>query len=276
MRKHLQMKQKVCDVNLLVWTWDNWLFLCCTDQWLTSFSIIKNARETFSVNTNGNEIASLHGVRFINMMLIVLVHKSMSLYFNPFTNKKYLNDMGTGVTASPFMAALIYTEVFLMLSGLLVAYSTLGKLKRGQEVNCWKEIAGRYLRMMPPLAVIVLFSTYILPNIGSGPLWSVITDQSQVCRKFWGLNILMIQNWFGIDNFCLPQTHHIATDFVLFVASIYLITLLHKRPMIGAMCILSLGMASTFGRFYVTYGRQLILFLYRGVEWVKHWALKSW
>lgn len=190
----------------------------------------------------------------------------MVMFYNPIVNGGYIKNLTEGYVSTPMSAAYIYTDVFMMLAGLLVSRSTLGKLQSGRKINFRNEIFGRYLRMMPPLAAVVMFSTFVLPHIGAGPLWSLHTDQADVCRKTWWRNLLMVHNWFGIQNACLPQTHHIATDFFLFVVSLFLIAFLHKHPKMGIIGIASLGIASTVGRFYVTYHKQLPVYLYRGVR----------
>lgn len=153
-----------------------------------------------------------------------------------------------------------------MLSGLLMSHIILGKLQNGRNINCSKEIAGRFLRIFPPYIAIVIFSTYILPHLGAGPQWNIITDQSEVCRKIWWRNIFMIHNWFGIENACLLQTHHISTDFMLSVISLPLIIFLHKHPKRGVFALVFLATASSIGRFYVTYTKQLVLFIFDGNE----------
>lgn len=188
----------------------------------------------------------------------------MGLHYSPLVNRGYINQLTDGIVSVPIRAAYIYTDVFFMLAGLLVSRSTLGKLQSGRKFNLREEIVGRYLRTMPLLAAVVVFSTFVLPYVGEGPMWSINTDQADVCRSTWWRNLLMIHNWFGIENACLPQTHHIATDFVLFVVSLFLVLFLHKHPRAGVCAIVSLGVASTVGRFWVTYHKQLTIYVFNG------------
>lgn len=233
---------------------------------MTAFSIKRNFDEIFIVTSNSNEISSLHAIRFINVVCVFLCHKSLVIYFDPYTNKNFFFNLGDTPLSYPFRAAYIYTDVFLMLSGLLMSHSIIGKLQKGQKISFVKEIIGRYLRMMPSLAAIVILSTFVLPIVGSGPKWNLITAEADLCRQFGWRNFLMIHNWFGIEKICIPQTHQIATDFTLFAFSLLLVVFLHRQPKLGAALIGALGFASMIARFYVTFREELVVFVTFGVK----------
>lgn len=200
------------------------------------------------------------------MALLYYTHKSMFVMSNPHVNEDYVRELTNSAVMNPIRAAYYYTDVFMMISGLLVSYSVIGRLQKGSIINLKKEIIARYLRMMPTLAVVVLFSTFILPHISSGPQWNIITDQADVCEKFWWRNILMIHNWFGMENICLPQTHHIESEFVLYVLSLFLVIYLHNNSKRGTALIIALGVMAMVSRFITSYINQLSVFVFSGVE----------
>lgn len=239
--------------------------LTFVDPWLTAFSITKNIKDVVSSNVNSNEIRSVHGIRFVNVLLVYLSHKSMIMTYSPYANKSYLEERSRGPLSMPFQASYIYTDLFFMLSGLLLSHSIIGKLQKGMKINYAKEIAGRYMRVIPPMAAVVIFSTYILPHLASGPQWNIITDEADTCKSTWWMNILMIQNWFGVEKICLYQTHHVATDFVLCTISLFLIVFVHHHPRKGVAMLTGLGVASMMCRYYVSYSRQLNIYVTVGV-----------
>jgi peptidoglycan/LPS O-acetylase OafA/YrhL len=154
-----------------------------------------------------------------------------------------------------------------MLSGLLVANSLFGKLRRGQRVNIIREVTERYLRFMPLMAALIIVSIFILPLLGTGPQWSrAIVHQSEICKQNWYRNILMIHNWFGFKNICMENTHHVGTDFELFVVAIFLIIFVHLKPKPGIFLIIALAVASTIARFYVVYVRELVIYITYGAK----------
>ncbi|CRK96891.1 CLUMA_CG009993, isoform A [Clunio marinus] len=238
------------------------------NEWLTAFSLKKNLKDMMSIEVPKGDIASPHGVRFFSMIMLILSHRSMEVEFNPVANRTQMSLM----IKSPFSVLLrsssLYTDTFLMLSGMLVAYSFIGRLQRGQNINVLKEIAARYFRVVPPMAALLLFGTFILPLLGDGPQWNMlITNQSEICKQTWWRNFLMIHNWFGFENICMTHTHHVGTDFSLFLIAPFMIMCLHKYPKKSMSVIFILALISTIGRFYITYARDMTVYVLFGIEY---------
>jgi peptidoglycan/LPS O-acetylase OafA/YrhL len=200
-------------------------------------------------------------------MMLLLCHKSMEVNFNPITNKTSMNLFFLEAISVVFRCAYLYTDVFLMLSGLLVTYSLYGKLQKGQKVNFVKEFISRYFRFMPLIAALIIFTIFILPLLGSGPLWNrSIIYQSELCRRNSWRNFLMIHNFFGFENICMENTHHVATDYQLFVVTIFLIALVHMNRRLGVFTVTALATASTVARFHVVYVRELVVYITNGAR----------
>lgn len=161
-----------------------------------------------------------------------------------------------------FRACYLYTDVFLMLSGLLVSYSLIGRMQRGQRINILKEIAGRYFRIMPPMAALIIFATFVLPQLGSGPQWNmVINYQSELCKTTWWRTILMLHNWFGFENICITNTHHVGTDFELFIVALFFIIFIYFLPKEGMITTALFAVASTVARAYITYVKEITVYV---------------
>lgn len=123
-------------------------------------------------------------------------------------------------------AASLYTDPFIMLSGLLTTYSFVGRLRRTGALDIKNEYLSRLLRygcvsrsnkwkwktvlfthnvlgfrLVPTLGALILFCTYIMPHIGSGPQWPlVVTNHAEICKRTWWRNFLFIHNYFGFEN----------------------------------------------------------------------------
>lgn len=193
----------------------------------------------------------------------------MTVNYYPFTNKHFFNslsDSSKHLISYPGRAAFIYTEVFLMMSSFLMTRSVITKFENGKKVCLTRELLTRFTRIVPSFTAVILFSAFILPNIGSGPQWNLVSEEADLCRQFGWRNILMIHNWFGIEKICLPQTHHIATDFTLYAFSLLLIVKLFNYRQVTITLVIILGIASTIGRLQVSLNRELAIFLYFGVE----------
>lgn len=174
--------------------------------------------------------------------------------------------------ANPFLlvyasAASLYTDIFLMLSGLLTTYTFIGRLQRGREIVVWREILDRYVRIIPSIIFLILFCTFILPLMGSGPMWNlVVTSHSDICKKYWWRNLLFLQNWFGYNSICLTNTHHTGIDMQLFIAATFLTIALWKWPRRGVQAIIGLAILSTIGRFYITMIHELSIHIFFGIS----------
>ena len=191
----------------------------------------------------------------------------MEIDFNPMANRtQMVLEAKTPMTVI-VRGSYLYTDTFIMLSGMLVAYSFVGRLQRGQTINVIKEIAARYFRVVPPMLGLIVFGTFFLPLLASGPQWPMlITYQSELCKQTWWRNFLMIHNWFGFENICMTHTHHVGTDFGLFLTAPFIIMFLYKNPRSASAVIFSLALISTAARFYVTYLRDTTVYVLFGLE----------
>jgi len=140
-----------------------------------------------------------------------------------------MNNFSTQFLGKPWTvigrAASLYTDPFIMLSGLLTTYSFVGRLKRTGALEIKNEYLSRLLRywcpnrinkngkwfsfnthmfgfrLVPTLGALILFCTHIMPYIGSGPQWPlVVTNHAEICKRTWWRNFLFIHNYFGFEN----------------------------------------------------------------------------
>lgn len=214
-----------------------------------------------------NDIRSAHGIRLLMTIMLIISHKCMEVDFNPIPNRNEIALISQSPLTVLVRASYLYTDVFLMLSAMLVSYSFIGRLNRGQTINIAKEIAARYFRVVPPMAALMIFGTFILPIISDGPQWGMlINNQAEMCKRNGWRNFFMIHNWFGFENICMTHTHHIGTDFELFLVTPLIVILLHKYPKSTGIGMFVLGVISTMGRFYVTYARDMTVYVLFGIE----------
>lgn len=194
----------------------------------TAFSLSKNIKSLMSMRRDPGDISTIHGIRFLNAFLLLLSHKSMAVFYMPFANRTEMIEVWLTFTPIKWQnpifylflplcffvdsqllgdqisvvgrAAAIYTDAFLLLSGLLSTYSIIGRLQRQQSPRILQEYVGRLLRIVPTFGALILFCTYILPIMGAGPQWNlVVTKHADICKETWWRNLLFIHNYFGFD-----------------------------------------------------------------------------
>ncbi|XP_063706350.1 nose resistant to fluoxetine protein 6 [Culicoides brevitarsis] len=237
------------------------------NEWITAFSLIKNTKNLLSFKREPNDIACVHGIRAFNAYLLIISHKSMALLFNPYSNRTAMAEIIGQPWTVIARAASLYTDPFIMMSGLLTTYSLVGRLQRGQKIKFAQEYIGRFLRIAPPLGALILFCTYVLPLMGSGPQWNlVITHHSGICKMYWWRNLMFIHNYFGFENMCLTHTHHIGIDTQLFMTAPIFAVLLWKWPKKSLWLLVGIASISTAARYYVTFTKNLSNYVFFGTS----------
>uniref|UniRef100_A0A1A9W8H9 Nose resistant-to-fluoxetine protein N-terminal domain-containing protein n=1 Tax=Glossina brevipalpis TaxID=37001 RepID=A0A1A9W8H9_9MUSC len=237
------------------------------NEWLTVFALDKNWKWIFEIKFTNDDVRTVHGIRFLNAVMLLLSHKSMAMFFNPYNNRTGMSEsLGRPWTVIG-RAASLYTDPFLLVSGMLTAYSLLGRLKKGQPVRLKNEYISRLIRIVPPLAALILFCTYVLPIIGSGPQWNlVVGHHATICKQHWWRNLLFIHNYFGFSEMCLTHTHHLGIDTELFIVAPIIILLLWKWPRNGFIILLTLCGIGTAARYYTTIVNELSNYIYFGTN----------
>jgi hypothetical protein len=227
------------------------------NPWLTSFSLINNWKQLISLQSSPGEIKIAHGIRFFNLAILLIAHKAMAMLYNPFINRTEIIE-STEFSSITIRPAVLYTDTYLLLSAMLTSYSLFGRLNRGQKIQYFQDFVSRYIRIMPPIILLILFSIFIFPLLGNGPQWgTVVTPIETLCRKNWWRTIILIQNYFGFENICITHTHYVANDTQLFLMAPFVSYIIWKWPKKGSITVGALILLSAIGRFYVTYKYNL-------------------
>ncbi|KAH8388008.1 hypothetical protein KR093_010927, partial [Drosophila rubida] len=237
------------------------------NDWCTAFSLDKNLRWLFSTNSSPGDIEAVHGIRFLNAVMLIFSHKSMAMFFNPYNNRTAMSEsLGQPWTVIG-RAASLYTDPFLLFSGMLTSYSLFGRLMKRQPIRLKNEYVSRLMRIVPPLAALILFCTYVLPLWGSGPQWNlVVGHHADICKQHWWRNLLFIHNYFGFSEMCLTHTHHLGIDTELFAVAPLFILGLWRWPRRGLVTLLLLCTVGTAARYYTTIVNQLSNYIYFGTN----------
>ncbi|XP_077288289.1 drop dead isoform X2 [Arctopsyche grandis] len=233
-----------------------------------SFSLKNTMKTIFSLERSNDDIKAVHGIRFLNSLMLLFSHNSMAIFFYPYLNRTEMAEsLGTPFSVTG-RAASLYTDPFIMFSGLLTYYSIVGRIEHNKTVNIAKEYIGRLFRLIPTLSALILFCTWILPELGSGPQFPLVVDHhADICKKYWWRNYFFIHNYFGFENMCLTHTHHIGIDTQLFIIGVPIVILmgLQKKYANRILYILiALATLSTIARFYVSYTMNMANFVYFG------------
>jgi hypothetical protein len=60
---------------------------------LRAFSLTRNLRTLLDTENTQNDVHCLNGIRTLNALSLIIFHKSVALYFNPYVNRTYMTEV---------------------------------------------------------------------------------------------------------------------------------------------------------------------------------------
>ncbi|XP_026315718.1 uncharacterized protein LOC113227060 [Hyposmocoma kahamanoa] len=181
-----------------------------------SFSVYTNSRRLITYKPVRGTLECVDGIRAISMAWIVIGHTFSTS--SPVLNNADIFQWAMSLSSIWVTTAMIGVDTFFMLSGLLIVYTTVGKLSNMKLLkNLHLFYLSRLVRMLPLLATAVLLQVGVLHYIHDGPLWNVVANLTRECRINWWSSLLFVQNY--ILPTCLPHSWYLAIDMQLYILS---------------------------------------------------------
>lgn len=78
---------------------------------LLAFSVLKNSKALFSLESSRDDIESIHGIRAVNAFMLLVSHKSMAMFYNPYTNRTAMTEV-----RSNFKIFNLYDTTYLLIT----------------------------------------------------------------------------------------------------------------------------------------------------------------
>ncbi|GAB0098837.1 uncharacterized protein DMENIID0001_146410 [Sergentomyia squamirostris] len=235
------------------------------NQVLMAFSM----RQTLTdlVNLRDDEIGCIHGLKAIASLAIFLIFKTLQIVRLPWSNRIVLTETLDNPATLPLRSPLLPMDLFLVLSGILVAYNTCRDFEVHGQMRWIRRILGRILRILPLLSLSTLFIAWVWPHMGSGPLWGdIVEENSDLCQESSWKNFLFIGNWDNVEDTCSPHTTQFAVEFQLFLLSPLVIWLMYQCPVMGLGIFGLLHAFSAATRFSDTQLNRLSPWIYHGMK----------
>ncbi|KAK2581819.1 hypothetical protein KPH14_002288 [Odynerus spinipes] len=242
-----------------------------SERIIMSFSLRRTVRSLFKESKpNGGGIACIDGIRSISTIAIYVAHQLIPLAWTPYVNRVSLTELANNPASSILRAAWIYTDSFLLLSGMLTAYNMAKELTSRGEIRWFCRFIARFIRLTPALLVMIFWYAFVMEHIGSGPQWNnIIMGNAELCKKNAWTNLLYIQNFFPFEEMCATHTHQLALDMQLSIVAPMLVFFLHFKPIIGIIVLFFLVQVSATLRYLATMNNYLSVVIFHGIS-VKH------
>ncbi|XP_054279085.1 nose resistant to fluoxetine protein 6-like [Macrosteles quadrilineatus] len=220
----------------------------CWSELLRSFSVSRNCRSLLDTSHTCNTPRCLSGLRVIAMAWMMLGYRMIHLLACPNFRFKYLAENIDNIAWAPVENAQLSVEIFFLITGVKVTYNYFRHCQAGRGFSNKQFLLHHYLRLTPPLALVVLLYATVLVRVTEGPVWRrLFVFQQEFCQKHWWANLLYISNYITPYEMCIPQTWYLAVEFQMYIFSPLLLIPLYRNSRWGFFFLGVTFFASTLG-----------------------------
>nr|CAD7264912.1 unnamed protein product [Timema shepardi] len=232
------------------------------DRWRTWFSLPRNLNDLLSAMLPGYTMSSVHGLRFLTAMWVLLLARyRVDVRLPAVINRDdILDQLRDDWTVRPITSARdLAADTFFLLSGMLTCYVFFKDRavdEKFRKLTLLKFYLYRYVRISCVYAVCIGVSTTLMYQLGSGAMWSSVAGKARErCRIGWWTNLVYVNNFVYStpSQQCLPQSWWLAADMQLFLLSPLILYPLWKWPRYGRIQLLALLLVSVAVPFWYTY-----------------------
>ena len=129
------------------------------------------------------------------------------------------------------------TEIFLFCAGFLQTISFIQKYStKPKFIDPFKFVLIRIIKIVPFYYFMILYVTYGIRFMGSGPTWNLFDYVLAPCEDHWWSNVMFINNFypnFGAEeSMCLPWTWFMAIYMQLSVVLPFVLYLVLHVPIL--------------------------------------------
>ncbi|XP_076347577.1 nose resistant to fluoxetine protein 6-like isoform X2 [Tachypleus tridentatus] len=225
-------------------------------QLLKSCSVYSNTKKLFETRSSGHMMSVVSGMKVLAILWVILGHTGFRNHLFLMNRLYTIKDHAVDITKQILFNGSINVDTFFCITGFLTVH-TVWTWTEGSYTHFSVPlyILVRYFRLVTPLTLLLLL-TFLMPLIGSGPLWSeTITPVVDKCRQYWWTNLLFVQNLVKPVQ-CHSHTWYIACDFQFHVLAVAVFLPLLWKPVLGLAIILTFAIVSVASSIFITWYYQ--------------------
>ncbi|XP_011067075.1 PREDICTED: nose resistant to fluoxetine protein 6-like [Acromyrmex echinatior] len=224
------------------------------------FSVYTNTKMIFNTKLGTEEITVIHGIRFLTMAWMIIMH-SIMFSTEYVDNKIQILRLIKSLPFQMISNGSVSVDTYFFLSGFLLAYTYLKNKIDKEQINPIKEqinkyfviIMKRYIRLTPAhimmIGVAQLSSAWYDKN---SPFY-VEERPHEICAKYWWRNILYINNLFGYKKMCLVWSWYLSSDMQFFIIGLALLILSTVYFYVAVVILCTILIASVILSGYISY-----------------------
>ncbi|KAH1020009.1 hypothetical protein HUJ04_009740 [Dendroctonus ponderosae] len=206
----------------------------------------------FSASRNATKIAFMES-GFISTCYVIIGHRYLMMMFFPVINSLQIINWTTYYRSTAITGGTLCVDTFFMISGMLVTIGFFEQASKG-KVNWFLFYFYRYIRITPPLAIVILWYCTLMHHFGSGPLWNDMLDIIQKpCQQYWWAAVLHIQNYVHPYPLCLTQIWYLTCDMQYYFLSPIILIPFRNDQVLGSINFALLFSLSVAVNFYLAW-----------------------
>ncbi|XP_022243866.1 nose resistant to fluoxetine protein 6-like isoform X1 [Limulus polyphemus] len=218
-------------------------------RFLLMFSLYTNTKKFLHIGNTSDGLSALHGIRFLTAAWVILGHTYFLFRIPNYRRLHGFLDFAQNSLFAPVENFTVSVDTFFFLSGLLLVYSNWKRLQSQNGcLNILKMYLHRYWRLTPAYGFCMVL-VFLLPLLGSGPLWHVVINQMvDNCRHSWWKNLLYINNFWNMDDICIRQSWYQSAAIQYHVVFVVILLMLFRWHLVGLLlngCVALVGIAYT-------------------------------
>ncbi|RLU27575.1 hypothetical protein DMN91_001379 [Ooceraea biroi] len=238
-----------------------------SERIIMSFSLRRTIKALLKRTASATDITCIHGIRVLATIALYIGHQLIVISRIPFSNRTSFTEIANNPVTSILRVSLVYTDAFLLLSGVLTAYNMAQELKTRGEIRWFCRFIARFIRLTPALLAVVFWYAFVMEHLGSGPLWnSIIIPNAELCKCNAWTNLLYVQNFFPFEEMCATHTHQLALDMQLSLLAPMLVFFLQYKPLIGILLMVFFILLSATLRYIATVNNYLSFVIFHGIS----------
>ncbi|XP_036140702.1 nose resistant to fluoxetine protein 6 isoform X3 [Monomorium pharaonis] len=224
------------------------------------FSAYTNTRKIFSTKLDAETIPVIHGLKFLNMCMIIIGH---SIYFTLdsvdnkiilwrfIENLSYLFDVFIGF---------ISVDIYFFSSGFLVTYLYLRDKILTEQIRCKEKLTEFFIHIIKRFIRLTPAYMMVLGILQLSSAWFDKVSQiymyersHEICAKYWWRNLLYINNFFGIDAMCMSWSWYLADEMQFYIITVAILILSTMYFYAAVMILGALLISSSILSGYISY-----------------------
>ncbi|XP_034109742.1 uncharacterized protein LOC117571596 [Drosophila albomicans] len=234
---------------------------------LQAFSPQRTWRLLVSLEDQDIDFPLIHLLRILATFMVYVNLKFIMAGHLPLTNRDAFVGTVNRYWSLPYRLPLLPSDLLLLLSGFLNANQLSHQMEATCRLSFVRNVATKACRYVPTILAVLGFQTWILPHLGTGPLWQLlVAENARLCEENMWRSALSMQNTADMEDMCSPFTVQLSLDLQLYFLGALIVWLYFTDPEAGFFLCGAFHAMSVAARYSRTQREHLAPSLFHGLH----------